>query len=212
MPDALPSVGRVALADHVYDALYQNLLDLTVPPEGRLNIDQVARELEVSPTPVREALARLEADEIVIKRPLAGYQTAPLLPRAALADLIALRLQIEPWLAGQAAERVRAQPTSRLEPHPVAGGADPSAAAIADAAQHDAIAALAGNALARQALRRLNSHFHIYRHYASHGRALPVPAAEHQRVVDAVAAGRRPAAEQAMRAHLDATRERLTAI
>ena len=45
-------------------------MDHILPPGERVNIDALARELDVSPTPVREALARLEADGLVRKRPL----------------------------------------------------------------------------------------------------------------------------------------------
>ena len=61
MPGSLRSVGRVALTDHVYDALYRNMLIGAIEPGVRLNIDQLARDLHVSPTPLREALARIPA-------------------------------------------------------------------------------------------------------------------------------------------------------
>jgi DNA-binding GntR family transcriptional regulator len=58
-----------ALRDRIHDGTYQSL--------DRLNIDALARELDVSPIPVREALRRLEAEGWVQFRPNAGAIVAP---------------------------------------------------------------------------------------------------------------------------------------
>jgi DNA-binding GntR family transcriptional regulator len=68
---------RTTLTDDVYAAVQALIMDHVIPPDERVNIDALARRLDVSPTPVREALARLEADGLVSKRPLAGYTTTP---------------------------------------------------------------------------------------------------------------------------------------
>ena len=51
--------ARRALADDVYDAVLGLLMDQVIEPGSRASIDGIARQLNVSPTPVREALARL---------------------------------------------------------------------------------------------------------------------------------------------------------
>src|SRR5207302_468801 len=81
---ALPQ--RQMLSDGVYEAIKRLLMEHTLPPASRVNIDQLARQLNVSPTPVREALARLEADALVVKEPLRGYTAAPLLDLRALEE------------------------------------------------------------------------------------------------------------------------------
>src|SRR5258708_33016968 len=53
---------RTRLADSVYETLKETVMSGGLKAEARLNIDQLGRELSVSPTPVREALARLEWD------------------------------------------------------------------------------------------------------------------------------------------------------
>jgi DNA-binding GntR family transcriptional regulator len=213
LSSTLPTVGRVALADHVRIAIYDNLLNLTIAPGGRINIDGVARELQVSPTPVREALARLEAEELVVKRPMAGYLAAPLLEAAALADLLELRLQVEPWLAQLAA---RADRSARIQLRELVSRSGqppaptPAAAAAADRELHDRIALLAGNASAHQMLQRLNAQFHVYRFHATRA-AIPDPRAEHAAVAQAIAAGDGKAAQERMRRHLSQARDRVLA-
>ena len=69
---ALPS--RAALSDSVYDALRASIVDGGYGPDEPVRIDVVARELEVSQTPVREALARLEATGLVVRAALRGLE------------------------------------------------------------------------------------------------------------------------------------------
>ena len=52
---------RPPLADDVHDVLVDMLMNHTLAPGTRLNIEVLAKTLGVSPTPVREALARVEA-------------------------------------------------------------------------------------------------------------------------------------------------------
>ncbi len=47
-------VSRQVLADHVYEALLEWLMDGRLEPGAAVSIDGMARELDVSPTPVRE--------------------------------------------------------------------------------------------------------------------------------------------------------------
>src|SRR6185437_2690885 len=71
--------SRAMLVDTVYDALKERIMDQAVPPGSRLTIEVLAVDLQVSPTPVREALARLAAERLVTFEPFKGYATMPLL-------------------------------------------------------------------------------------------------------------------------------------
>jgi DNA-binding GntR family transcriptional regulator len=93
------------LADHVFDEVLAMLLDGTLAAGSSLNIDGLARQLDVSPTPVREALARLEATGMVRRVALRGYSVAPAPTAKELADLMDARLAIEPVNAWYACQR-----------------------------------------------------------------------------------------------------------
>src|SRR5919106_3594005 len=82
------------LVDDVHEAIKARIMDHAIAPGARVSIDGLARELGVSPTPVREALARLESAQLVVKEPLRGYPTTPLLTADQLADLYRFRLLI----------------------------------------------------------------------------------------------------------------------
>jgi DNA-binding GntR family transcriptional regulator len=64
--------GRPSLADGVYTALRQAILDRTFDPGEPLTEHELCRRFRVSRTPVREALAKLERDHLVRVVPQKG--------------------------------------------------------------------------------------------------------------------------------------------
>jgi DNA-binding GntR family transcriptional regulator len=203
------------LVDDVHEAIKARIMDHAIAPGARVSIDGLARELGVSPTPVREALARLESAQLVVKEPLRGYRTTPLLTPDQLADLYRFRLLIEPWAAASAAEQADGEGRARLTAE-LASALAPEADTYAsyrafsahDARFHMLVAELAGSDQVREAFQRTNWHLHIYRLYYDQGIG-PQALAEHRRVTDAVLAGDPAAAADAMRAHLQASHARL---
>lgn len=100
------AISRQVLADHVYREILASLIDGRLEAGAGISIDGMARELDVSPTPVREALARLESTGMVRRVALKGYRVAPLFTSNELAELMDARLVIEPATAERACERV----------------------------------------------------------------------------------------------------------
>lgn len=67
-------------------------------PEGvKLQQEQIAAELGVSRSPVREALGQLEAEGLVVLTPQKGAQVAPI-SRDEISELFELRVLVEPHL------------------------------------------------------------------------------------------------------------------
>src|SRR5215203_5904538 len=62
--DAGPGAAR-SKADHAYQVIRQRILDRHTAPGDRLVIERLAREIDVSVVPVREAIRRLEAEGYV---------------------------------------------------------------------------------------------------------------------------------------------------
>lgn len=80
-PQVRVRVDRKVLRDGVFNQLVEMLLGDRLTPGASLNIDGLARELGVSPTPVREALVQLEHTGLVSRVALRGYRvSAPLTP------------------------------------------------------------------------------------------------------------------------------------
>src|SRR5260221_14698946 len=90
-----PQIGRSGLTGQAYEALREQILDQTILPGARINIDQVVAELGVSSSPIREALARLLSERLVTFEPFIGYSAAPIPTDAWFHDMIEFRAMIE---------------------------------------------------------------------------------------------------------------------
>ncbi|WP_129661764.1 GntR family transcriptional regulator [Rothia uropygialis] len=86
---------RQALRADVQEEIQNRLMQGNWRPGSRLSIDGLARDLEVSPTPVREALAALERSELIKYQPLKGFVVAPPLTSEQIDELIDARLVVE---------------------------------------------------------------------------------------------------------------------
>jgi DNA-binding GntR family transcriptional regulator len=90
---------RTTLTEQTYEALRERILDQTLPPGARLNIDALSRELTVSTSPLREALAKLEAEGLVVLELYTGYSVAPNPTATYLEQLIDFRILTEGYCA-----------------------------------------------------------------------------------------------------------------
>src|SRR5689334_18889176 len=199
---------RQMLADDVYEAIKTMLMDHVIRPGARISIDGLAREFQVSSTPVREALARLESEGLAVKEPLKGYRATALLTLAEFDDLYRFRLLLEPWAAGRAAElitddgrdRLYAELATAVEPTSV-DYAGYKSLTVHDNRFHTLIATLSGSDQVRQAFERTHCHLHIFRLHYDRGTG-PEVLLEHRALVEAIASGEPAAAEAAMTTHL----------
>lgn len=210
-------VRPVSVVEGVYDRIYERLMTLEIAPGARILIDNIARELNISQTPVREALSRLEREGLVSKAHLIGYSAAPQLTRRRFEELYDFRLLLEPEGARLAARNMTPAGLAlvseamaemgRGEP-PVERNSRYSRFARADARFHDAILRVAGNEVIRSALFNQHIHLHIFR-LMFHARVTQEALEEHEQVMAALEARDESAAHAAMRTHLERSRERL---
>lgn len=99
--------------EFVYSVLRRCILDGTYPPGYRLVIDAIARELVVSPMPVREAIRRLEAEHWVVYQRHQGAQVAPRDPESWAEAIEALAL-LEGFVTARAAPHMQPADLDRL--------------------------------------------------------------------------------------------------
>ena len=206
----------VGLVEDVYGRIREDIMSLKVPPNTRISVDSLVRELGVSQTPIREALSMLEAHGLVTKQRFIGYCTAPTLNRKQFDDLFEIRLLIEPYAARRAAERMSDK--SLIELCGLALEMNPDQAtrsralyeqfADQDAAFHDQIAHGSGNDLIADSLSRLHIHLHIFR-LRFHREVTNEAFAEHTQVTKALQKRDPALAEASMRAHIEKSYQRL---
>jgi len=88
----------------VYQAVRDDIITGIHPPGKKLKIQDLALDLRVSPSAVREALSRLVPEQLVISRDQRGFVVAPL-SIADLEDLTDLRCEIESIALRRSVER-----------------------------------------------------------------------------------------------------------
>jgi DNA-binding GntR family transcriptional regulator len=211
---------RSTLVDQVYERLMELLLDGTLNSGDPISIDGTARHLGVSPTPVREALARLESTGNVVRVAMRGYRVPEMPDAKEIADIMDARLLIEPRLAELACTRIDPDLLQALgdaieeqesAPH------TPDAAAIrkyhrADEQFHRLIAEHAGNGALLRAYDALGGHGQRFRMFIGVGVLDSACAiAEHREVLAALRRGYGPEVYRIMHAHINGVKERALA-
>jgi len=96
---------HATLADQAYRAIRDALLALELKPGDAIVEDDLAAQIGISKTPVRQALARLEQEGLVVRIPYKATYVADLDPGDA-ADILELRAVLEGLAAGSVAAEV----------------------------------------------------------------------------------------------------------
>ncbi|MGP9783015.1 GntR family transcriptional regulator [Glutamicibacter sp. AOP12-B1-11] len=207
---SLPS--RQVLADRVYEELLAALIDGRFEADAALSIDGIARDLGVSPTPVREALARLEHTGMVRRAALKGYRVAPLMTAEEHGQLVAVRKLIEAENAELACARADgemveqlADTIERLRTAPTGGSySEFRDYWKADEDFHRLIAEFTGNPFLLTAFQALGGQVQRFRLFAGRGVTdADCAISEHTKILLAFQAGDPQAARAAMEKHLE---------
>lgn len=231
----LKDVMASAAAEDTYmlsERVYRSILRLV--RRGRLQrgaplrIEELSRILNVSPTPVREGLLRLQATGLVVHEPRKGFRVAPPLTGEQFERLMDARELLEVGAAGLAlasggsgfaaalrealdAQQAAVQAFHRLAPGTPAQEADDAEWAVIDAdlSFHHVVLDFTDNPFVRLMAGSLNGQSHRLRQTADRGVSDDLEAVtEHASIVRAAESGDRAAIESAMRMHLRLVRAR----
>jgi DNA-binding GntR family transcriptional regulator len=214
---ALSSYMRSALdygstTDVVTDALREAILDGVLPPSSWLREDELATELNVSRTPIREALRRLADQHLAVRLTNRGTIVAPL----SLDDILAVYLvreQLEGLAARLAALRIpQGLLTSLLETHELMVAAAPQLDVAALAALnlkfHRLLREASANTYLDRFLVQVEHAVRRFGHstYESPSR-LQETLDEHRAIIDAIASGDPEAAAERATEHMRHARD-----
>lgn len=209
---------RLVLADHAYETLRGLILDRQITPESWMAIDALARDLGISQTPIREALARLASDGLVARQANGRYRTEPLLTKTSFNKLYDVRLQLEPFAAGEAAKQIAPDELAALKlveasmrKAPIGNvSAKFSDFTAGNATFHAIIATATRNPFLLKAINDLHSHYRLAQLYLHHGVVDAAPALEeHAQILGAIAQGKARQSVELMRAHIKRSRREL---
>ena len=207
MAQALPAIPArpPTKTEQVHAWLRGAILTHALPPGEYVNLDALARRHGVSAIPVREAVARLASERLVVIRPHRGAEVAPL-DADSVADVFALLEGLETAPAGRVAALATAADVEVLlaELDRAARRGDADDWSRANSAFHLRLAAIARLPLVGDGLRLAFDHWErIRRHFF---RSVPGPRLaeaqrEHRAIVAAVRRGSAAPLESALRRH-----------
>lgn len=102
------------LREVVFESLREAIIQGTLKPGERLMELQLAEELGVSRTPVREAIRKLELEGFVVMVPRKGAYVAGITFKD-ITEVFEVRIALESLAAGLAAERITDEELDKLE-------------------------------------------------------------------------------------------------
>jgi DNA-binding GntR family transcriptional regulator len=189
------------------DAIRDAILAGRIPEGARIAELDLARQLSVSRTPIREALSRLAAEGLVELSPNRGARVATWTSEE-LREIFEVRLRLEPYAVSQAVPRLSVaeiDELARLAESMLTLARDQALTGIVELNQrfHGLLIARAGSPALASALTSVTHAVVVRRNFEhySHG-ALARSLAHHLEIVAAARAGEPDWAEAVMRSHL----------
>src|SRR5262245_48618280 len=197
------------LSDRLVEVLRDYILSGAIESDFPIRQDALASELRVSKIPLREALARLEQDGLVVSQPNRGFFVRPMSPEEA-EEIYALRLKLEPDAAAKACLRAGAAEHERARQTVAAfegeAGRQQPTVGAANRAFHLALVQPCGHRLTTDIVARLHvlADRYVRKHLEPQGRVLRAEA-EHHDMLDAWVNRREARVRKLITEHLEPT-------
>jgi len=197
------------LSDRLVDVVRDFILAGTIAPDVPIRQDALAAELRVSKIPLREALARLEQDGLVVSYANRGFFVRPMSPEEA-EEIYALRIKLEPDATAHAclraddADRERAR--QALAAFDIDAAAQKPTVGALNRAFHVALVRPGGQTVTTNIVARLHvlADRYVRKHLEPKGRFLNAEA-EHHEILEAWSKRREARVRKLITQHLEHT-------
>ncbi len=204
----IPIDSYKPLRDVVVESIRQAIISGQFPPGMRLMELQLAEEMGVSRTPVREAIRKMELEGLVVMIPRRGAYVADISIKD-INEVYEVRTALDVLSAGLAAERIDKSEIQEMrellaEEAALVEARDYPKIIDNDTAFHDVIYRASGNTRCMNIISNLQEQITAIR-----GRSMPYPGRveimlkEHRAIFDAIAAGKVEKAQEAVRTHME---------
>ncbi len=190
-----------------YDYVKTQIINLGYKPGQVITDTQVANELDISRTPVREAFYRLENEGLLINEARRGWRVYTL-SLSDIHEVFDIKVVVEGMVARQAAacqdSSLRERLAGALAAMRRAADSDDADAWLnADFKLHDVIFEMADNTRAQRIIANLNDQWHRVRiGFVAMQLRIQESTREHEVIVGHILAGEGLAAEREMQEHL----------
>lgn len=193
------------LREIVFETLREAIITGVLKPGERLMEVQLAEEMGVSRTPVREAIRKLELENFVVMVPRKGAYVADISTKD-IVDVYEIRAALESLAAGLAAERITDEELEELQRILVQNAESQSLEDLiaVDTKFHDVLYRASRNERLVQIISNLREQIQRFRSttLASPGR-IKNTLEEHKKIVDAVSERNILLAQQLAQEHID---------
>lgn len=201
------------LRESIYEQLRTDILKCRIPPGGDIREAELAERFQVSKSPVRDALMRLEREGLVITIPRQGYRVTPI-SLADVEDMFHLRAALERACMERIVRRASDEDLATLEPYREFNPKDWEGGFVDyNRSFHRHLAHLAANARMRDQLGELIDQMEravlVSINNIKHGSPATV-VAEHGRLIDALQERKSRRAEKIAEDHINAAARRVT--
>lgn len=219
-PSANPVDNDVAsqqmhLSQRAYATLRSMAMTYGFQPGQRLNEGELARELDVSRTPLREAMHRLTSEGLLVLVRGRGFYARPLDVKEVF-DLYEARRALEMATSRLACERADDSWLAAIDAYLEASVKAQESAPVGQLLQfdegfHERIAEITGNAELLRMLRNINARIHFFRWVDMQGRRDKTQS-EHRALVDAIRERDAERAANVMRIHITRRQDQIVEV
>ncbi len=218
----MESVQYFSLSDQAYDILKRNIIERQLAPNTKLDINALGQQLGVSRMPILDALTRLEAEGLVLRRNRVGTYVMPL-DKAVFEEIFEARGMVEQWATSPVIAHLQADDIIQLR-----ALLDEAGQLLTNATEetldyrrfveydqrfHLTLIQLCGNTRIIEFYRSLNSHMQIARVYSLRALSRCIEGqTEHEAILEAFAAHNVERARTAQQHHLERSRTGVLAL
>lgn len=203
------SMQKVSARDFAYIEIKEQIIKGKLEPDTPIVEDHLATELEISRTPLREALHRLEVEELVERQNNGRLKVAPI-SKKEVEEIFTIRSKLEGIVVMQATENATEEDLfhlstiTRMIKESLKKGLQENILYYGSEF-HSYIYELSNNKTAVGILSQLNDHIHRYRQLipSRNEDRLKDAYEEHQKILDHIAARNPEAAKDAAQTHIE---------
>ena len=206
-----------SLQEQVYQALKQIILKGDLPSGERVVETKLAQQLQVSRTPIREAISQLKREKLIVSRANGGFKVATLSIQDAI-QLYDCRIALEQLSIGNACEQITSKQLKRLKKYVLQaekllskpGKPNYLKLLEVDYQFHHSIAESSGNQWLLTLLEQVFDRMRLLRVYTTqHNPGVLEIRLEHREIYEAIASGDVDLAQTTIREHLIASKARV---
>lgn len=203
-----------SMVDRIYKTLREMTVNYTIKPGERLNEVELAAELKVSRTPLREALNRLNTEGFLSFIPGRGFFCRQL-DVGEVSNLYELRNGIERAGIALSIERAKDEEIAALrqfldETSADAGERTPQELVTLDEIFHERLIAMSGNDEFVKLLRNINARIRFVRWIEMDNIKRTFTQSEHRKILDMLQARDREGCDDTLRRHIERRTDQIT--